>query len=221
MRTATDLLSQYAAYHRDRRNIVSHLVGVPMIVFAIGVLLARPSVPLGGSADHAGLGHLCAGGGLVPHARQCRSRPGRHRRRRPPDAVRAQARSPRGSPGASASSSSAGSSSSSATGTRARSRRSSTIWSACSSGRCSSSPRRCSRSAGTGRCSTRSSAGSARPSCAIWRRSPERSGHSPRVRVRHAPAVPGARHSENQLLTLAAATGRAGSGCASKRSLPQ
>ena len=38
MRTATDLLSQYAAYHRDRRNIVSHLVGVPMIVFAIGVL---------------------------------------------------------------------------------------------------------------------------------------------------------------------------------------
>ena len=48
MRTATDLLSQYAAYHRDRRNIVSHLVGVPMIVFAIGVLLARPSLPLAG-----------------------------------------------------------------------------------------------------------------------------------------------------------------------------
>ena len=48
MRTATDLLSQYAAYHRDRRNIVSHLVGVPMIVFAIGVLLARPSMPLAG-----------------------------------------------------------------------------------------------------------------------------------------------------------------------------
>ena len=48
MRTATDLLSQYAAYHRDRRNIVSHLVGVPMLVFAVGVLLARPSVPLAG-----------------------------------------------------------------------------------------------------------------------------------------------------------------------------
>lgn len=47
MRTATDLLSQYAAYHRDRRNIVSHLVGVPMIVFAVGVLLARPSLPMG------------------------------------------------------------------------------------------------------------------------------------------------------------------------------
>jgi uncharacterized membrane protein YGL010W len=45
MRNATELLAQYAEYHRDRRNIVSHFVGVPMIVFAIGVLLARPSLP--------------------------------------------------------------------------------------------------------------------------------------------------------------------------------
>ena len=44
MRTATELLAQYAEYHRDRRNIVSHFVGVPMIVFGIGVLLARPQV---------------------------------------------------------------------------------------------------------------------------------------------------------------------------------
>src|SRR5947209_2509684 len=44
MRTATELLAQYAAYHRDRRNIVSHFVGVPMIVFSIGVLLARPAL---------------------------------------------------------------------------------------------------------------------------------------------------------------------------------
>ena len=43
MRHALDLLSQYAAYHRDRRNIASHFIGVPMIVFAIGVLLAHPS----------------------------------------------------------------------------------------------------------------------------------------------------------------------------------
>jgi uncharacterized membrane protein YGL010W len=50
MRTATDLLSQYAAYHRDRRNIVSHLVGVPLIVFAVGVLLARPALTMGGLA---------------------------------------------------------------------------------------------------------------------------------------------------------------------------
>ena len=29
MRTATELIVQYAAYHRDRRNIVSHFIGVP------------------------------------------------------------------------------------------------------------------------------------------------------------------------------------------------
>lgn len=43
MRPAIDLLSQYALYHRDRRNIASHFVGIPMIVFAVGVLLARPA----------------------------------------------------------------------------------------------------------------------------------------------------------------------------------
>lgn len=47
MRTALDLLTQYAEYHRDRRNIATHFVGVPMIVFAVGVLLARPSVNVG------------------------------------------------------------------------------------------------------------------------------------------------------------------------------
>ena len=50
MRPAIDLLSQYALYHRDRRNIASHFVGVPMIVFAVGVLLARPVFGLGALA---------------------------------------------------------------------------------------------------------------------------------------------------------------------------
>ena len=50
MRAATDLLSGYAEYHRDQRNILSHFVGVPMIVFAMGVLLARPAFNLGGLA---------------------------------------------------------------------------------------------------------------------------------------------------------------------------
>lgn len=44
-RPANDLLVQYASYHRDRRNILSHFVGIPVIVLALGVLLAR--VPLG------------------------------------------------------------------------------------------------------------------------------------------------------------------------------
>ena len=48
MRRALDLLSQYAEYHRDRRNIVTHFVGIPMIVFAVGVLLARPGFHVGG-----------------------------------------------------------------------------------------------------------------------------------------------------------------------------
>jgi uncharacterized membrane protein YGL010W len=39
-RPAQALLNQYAEYHRDRRNILTHFVGVPMIVFAVGVLLA-------------------------------------------------------------------------------------------------------------------------------------------------------------------------------------
>jgi len=50
MRTATELLAQYAEYHRDQRNIVSHFVGVPMIVFGVGVLLARPVVVTGNLA---------------------------------------------------------------------------------------------------------------------------------------------------------------------------
>jgi len=50
MRATTELLSQYAACHRDRRNIISHFVGVPLIVFAVGVLLARPAFALGGLA---------------------------------------------------------------------------------------------------------------------------------------------------------------------------
>ena len=50
MRNTTELLAQYAEYHRDRRNIATHLVGVPMIVFGVGVLLARPAFMLAGIA---------------------------------------------------------------------------------------------------------------------------------------------------------------------------
>jgi uncharacterized membrane protein YGL010W len=40
-------LTQYAAYHRDRRNIATHFVGVPMIVFAIVLSLANASLAVG------------------------------------------------------------------------------------------------------------------------------------------------------------------------------
>lgn len=48
-RSADDLMVQYARYHRDRRNIATHFVGIPLIVFAISVLMARASFPLGGA----------------------------------------------------------------------------------------------------------------------------------------------------------------------------
>jgi uncharacterized membrane protein YGL010W len=40
-------LTQYAAYHRDRRNIATHFAGVPMIVFAIVLALALVSFRVG------------------------------------------------------------------------------------------------------------------------------------------------------------------------------
>jgi uncharacterized membrane protein YGL010W len=42
MKTLVEHLAQYAAYHRDRRNIVTHFVGIPMIVLAVATLLSRP-----------------------------------------------------------------------------------------------------------------------------------------------------------------------------------
>lgn len=48
MKTLTDQLTQYAAYHRDRRNIATHFIGIPMIVLAVTILLARPAVELAG-----------------------------------------------------------------------------------------------------------------------------------------------------------------------------
>lgn len=48
MKTLTDQLAQYAAYHRDRRNIATHLLGIPLIFVAVTVLLARPVLPVAG-----------------------------------------------------------------------------------------------------------------------------------------------------------------------------
>ena len=42
MKSLVDHLSQYAAYHRDPRNIVTHFIGIPLIVLAVAVLLSRP-----------------------------------------------------------------------------------------------------------------------------------------------------------------------------------
>ncbi len=43
MKSGVEQLTQYAAYHRDRRNIVTHFVGVPLIVLGVVILLSRPT----------------------------------------------------------------------------------------------------------------------------------------------------------------------------------
>jgi uncharacterized membrane protein YGL010W len=50
MRTLEQHITQYAAYHRDQRNINTHFVGIPMIVF--GAILAFAQISLG--PVHAG-----------------------------------------------------------------------------------------------------------------------------------------------------------------------
>ena len=39
MRNLEQHITQYAAYHRDRRNVATHFVGVPMIVFSVVLAL--------------------------------------------------------------------------------------------------------------------------------------------------------------------------------------
>jgi uncharacterized membrane protein YGL010W len=47
LKSCEENLTQYAAYHRDRRNIATHFVGIPLIVFSIILALATMSLSLG------------------------------------------------------------------------------------------------------------------------------------------------------------------------------
>lgn len=47
MQSLQENLTQYAAYHRDRRNIATHFAGVPLIVFSVVLALAVVHIPLG------------------------------------------------------------------------------------------------------------------------------------------------------------------------------
>ena len=88
MRKANELMVQYAAYHRDKRNIVTHFIGIPMIVFSIGVLLARPAFEVGGivltpvwviwalaTAWYLTLGNLALGVAVGDRTRQLQREP--------------------------------------------------------------------------------------------------------------------------------------------------
>lgn len=48
MDTNTALLVQYARYHRDPRNIATHFVGIPLIVFAVCAILTPLRATVGG-----------------------------------------------------------------------------------------------------------------------------------------------------------------------------
>lgn len=48
MKTLTDHLATYAEYHRDRRNIATHFVGIPSIIVGVEALLARAQLTVGG-----------------------------------------------------------------------------------------------------------------------------------------------------------------------------
>ena len=47
MKTVDDYLAEYAAYHRDRRNVAIHSAGIPLIVLALVILASRPALHAG------------------------------------------------------------------------------------------------------------------------------------------------------------------------------
>lgn len=42
MKSVVDQLAMYSCYHRDGRNVMTHMVGIPLIVIALLALLSRP-----------------------------------------------------------------------------------------------------------------------------------------------------------------------------------
>lgn len=56
MKTIQEHLANYAAYHRDTRNIATHFIGIPLIVVAIAILLSRPAFTLLGLAVTPAMG---------------------------------------------------------------------------------------------------------------------------------------------------------------------
>src|SRR5690554_385709 len=48
MKSVVDQLAMYSCYHRDGRNVATHMVGIPLIVVALMALLGRPGWELSG-----------------------------------------------------------------------------------------------------------------------------------------------------------------------------
>ena len=48
MKTLVQHLAQYASYHRNPRNVLTHIVGIPVIVVSVAALLARLTLEVNG-----------------------------------------------------------------------------------------------------------------------------------------------------------------------------
>jgi len=48
MKTLVQHLAQYASYHRNTRNVITHIVGIPIIVVSVAALLARLTLEVNG-----------------------------------------------------------------------------------------------------------------------------------------------------------------------------
>ncbi|CUS47753.1 MAG: membrane protein of unknown function DUF962 [Idiomarinaceae bacterium HL-53] len=49
MKSVTEQLANYACYHRDKKNILTHFVGIPLIVVALITLLSKPQFEVFGT----------------------------------------------------------------------------------------------------------------------------------------------------------------------------
>lgn len=48
MKTLAQHLAQYASYHRNTRNVITHIVGIPIIVISVAALLAKLTLDVNG-----------------------------------------------------------------------------------------------------------------------------------------------------------------------------
>ena len=73
MKSLVDRLASYAEYHRDKRNIATHFIGIPMILVGTQATLARIGIgPLNAAVAATGLATRIAPvrlGGLLAEAR--------------------------------------------------------------------------------------------------------------------------------------------------------
>ncbi|QYJ70378.1 DUF962 domain-containing protein [Shewanella sp. FJAT-51649] len=68
MKSAVEQLSTYKSVHLNQRNILTHFVGIPLIIWSAFLLLATIRIPLGSASD-VSLGVILGAGVLVYYFR--------------------------------------------------------------------------------------------------------------------------------------------------------